>query len=68
VPAWAQNLFAGDDKMPARRNASTVLKDIGLFLASPVIALAYLALFPFIGLVMLVKMARKPSPKQTTSP
>ena len=54
--------------MPAKRNASTVLKDIGLFLASPVIALAYLALFPFIGLVMLVKMARKPSPKQTTSP
>lgn len=54
--------------MPAKRSAGTVLKDIGLFLASPVIALAYLALFPFIGLVMLVKMTRKPDPKQTTSP
>jgi hypothetical protein len=68
VPAGTRNRFGGEDKMSAKRSASTVLKDIGLFLASPVIALAYLALFPFIGLVMLVKMARKPDPKQTTSP
>ena len=53
--------------MPAKRNLGTVLKDIGLFLASPAIALAYLALFPFIGLVLLTKMVRKPAPKQTVS-
>ena len=49
--------------MSKKRNIGTVLKDIVLFLASPAIALAYLALFPFIGLVMLVKWAR--APKQT---
>lgn len=46
--------------MSEKRNIGTVLKDIVLFLASPVIALAYLALFPFIGLTMLVKWARAP--------
>ncbi len=49
-----------------RRSASTVLKDIVLFLASPVIALAYLALFPFIGLSMLVKVLRKPNSRGAT--
>jgi len=52
--------------MPQKRSASTVLKDIVLFLASPVIALAYLALFPFIGLRMLLRAVRKPDAKATT--
>lgn len=50
----------------AMRSPGTILKDIVLFLASPVIALAYLALFPFIGLTMLVKLLRKPDSKLTT--
>ena len=49
--------------MTEKRDIGTVLKDIVLFVASPAIALGYLALFPFIGLVMLVKWAR--APKQT---
>ena len=32
------------------RTAAQVLKDIGLFFASPFITMAYLALFPFIAL------------------
>jgi CheY-like chemotaxis protein len=37
----------------AGRNVSVFLKDVGLFLASPFIGLAFILLFPFIGLVML---------------
>lgn len=44
--------------MYAKRSFPTVLKDDFLFLAAPFIALAYLALFPFIGIAMLLK-ARK---------
>lgn len=39
----------------ARRSFGEVLKDAFLFLASPFISLAYIALFPFIGLAMLLK-------------
>lgn len=39
--------------MAGKRDALTVLKDIGLFFAAPFIALAYLALFPFIGMLLL---------------
>ena len=52
--------------MPEKRSASTIVKDIVLFLVSPVIALAYLALFPFIGLKMLLRALRKPDAKVTT--
>ena len=48
--------------MSARRSIGTFLKDDLLFLASPIIALAYLGLFPFIGLAMLIKWARTPKP------
>lgn len=41
--------------MYAKRNLLTILKDAGLFLVSPVIALTYLALFPFIGITLAVK-------------
>jgi CheY-like chemotaxis protein len=47
----------GDDTvipLPAgRRGAAGFLKNVGLFVAAPFIALAYVALFPFIGLGML---------------
>ena len=35
------------------------LRDVVLFLASPFIAVAYIALFPFIGLLLLVKPRRQ---------
>ena len=37
----------------ARRGVLGFLKNVGLFLAAPFIGLAYVALFPFIGLAML---------------
>ncbi|GAA0546300.1 hypothetical protein FHS83_000737 [Rhizomicrobium palustre] len=39
--------------MTAKRNFFTWLKDVVLFFAAPAIALAYLALFPFIGIMLL---------------
>jgi CheY-like chemotaxis protein len=42
-----------DDQPVAPRTASQVLQDIVLFFAGPFITLAYLPLFPFIGLAML---------------
>jgi len=48
-----RNVQAGG--RPARRSAARVLKDIALFLATPFISIAYMALFPFIGLVKLVR-------------
>jgi hypothetical protein len=35
------------------------LRDDVLFLASPIIALAYILLFPFIGLAMLARMGKQ---------
>jgi len=46
---------AAADVHSSKRGIATVLKDIGLFLASPFIAMAYMALFPFIALVFLVR-------------
>lgn len=43
----------------ARRTVYQILKDDVLFLASPVIALSYMALFPFIGLAMLARTLRQ---------
>ena len=45
--------------MAERRSILTWLKDVGLFFAAPFIALAYLALFPFIGLVLLSREVSK---------
>ena len=48
---------AGDDTIappPAKRKGlAGFLKNVGLFLAAPFIGLAYVALFPFIGMAML---------------
>jgi CheY-like chemotaxis protein len=52
------------DEKPARRGIGTILKDIALFLAAPFIGLAYVALFPFIGLAMLAWMGAKALRKQ----
>lgn len=51
----------------AKRNLPTTLKDIGLFLVSPVIALTYLALFPFIA-IMLALRARKAKGETPAAP
>lgn len=53
--------------MAAKRNLLTILKDVGLFLVSPVIALSYLVLFPYFAIAMLRrargnKRAALPSP------
>lgn len=41
------------DEAGSRRTAGQVLKDIGLFFASPFVTMGCLALFPFIGLAEL---------------
>jgi hypothetical protein len=45
-----------------RRTPAEVLKDIGLFFAAPFITIAYLPLFPFVGLSMLLKARDKSLP------
>ena len=40
---------------PARRTVGQVAKDILLFFAAPFITMAYLPMFPFIGLAMLFR-------------
>jgi CheY-like chemotaxis protein len=53
-----------EDEKPAKRSIGVFLKDIALFLAAPFIGLAYIALFPLIGLAMLVWMGAKAWRKQ----
>ena len=40
-------------ELRSRRTVSRILKDIALFFAAPLVTLAYLPLFPFIGLALL---------------
>ena len=40
------------------RTVAQVAKDIGLFAAAPFVTLAYVSLFPFIGMVLLAKAWR----------
>ncbi len=40
---------------PEPRSLAQVVKDIALFFASPFITIAYLVLFPFIGLRVLIR-------------
>jgi hypothetical protein len=47
----------GDQGQP--RTTLQVLKDIGLFFAAPFITMAYMPLFPFIGLSLLRKEWRR---------
>ena len=42
-----------------RRSTAQVAKDIGLFFAAPFVTLAYVALFPFIGMAMLAQAWRR---------
>ena len=41
-----------------RRTMAQVAKDIGLFAAAPFVTLAYVLLFPFIGMVLLAQAWR----------
>ena len=43
------------DSASEPRSPAQVFKDIALFLGAPFITIAYLALFPFIGLRMLIR-------------
>jgi hypothetical protein len=43
----------------SHRTAAQVLKDIGLFFAAPWVTLAYLALFPFIGMKLMAQAWRQ---------
>ncbi len=63
APAAQPAKSAGEEET-ARRGFGTVLKDAVLFLAAPFIGLAYIALFPFIGLAMLMWMGAKALRKQ----
>ena len=58
---------AADRKKQAGRSIAAFLKDILLFLASPFIGIAYVLLFPFIGLAMLAEMAAQAWRGRTTS-
>jgi hypothetical protein len=40
------------------RSKARIAKDIGLFFAAPFVTLAYLSLFPFIAIAMLVQVWR----------
>jgi hypothetical protein len=42
-----------------RRTVAQVLKDIALFFAAPFVTIAYLALFPFIGVMLLMRDWRR---------
>jgi hypothetical protein len=42
-----------------RRTAGQVVKDIALFFAAPFITIAYLVLFPFIGVAMLTRKGER---------
>lgn len=52
---------------PDRRSVGQVLKDAVLFLAAPFISLAYMALFPFIGIAMLMRNRREKRNQQRAS-
>ena len=48
-PGAARPAAAGEE---VSRGGAEVLKDIALFFAAPFVTLAYIALFPFIGLML----------------
>lgn len=50
---------AANAELGGGRTVQQYLKDVGLFFAAPFITLAYLVLFPFIGLGMLVRSRRQ---------
>ncbi len=58
---------AKQDK-PARRSIGEFVKDVVLFLAAPFISLVYIAMFPFIGLAMLVRAHREGKLKRHAAP
>lgn len=45
-----------------RRSVAQVAKDIGLFFAAPFVTLAYVLLFPFIGMALFVQAWRHRKP------
>jgi len=47
------------DKAGKLRTAARMLKNIGLFFAAPFVALAYVIALPFVGLVMIAKLANE---------
>ncbi len=55
--AAAQPAAGGEEAMG--RTVGMFLKDVGMFFAAPFIGLAFIALFPFIGLAMLAWMGGK---------
>lgn len=50
---------AAEEEEALERGAGAFLKNVGLFVAAPFIGLAYVALFPFIGLGMLAVMGAR---------
>jgi CheY-like chemotaxis protein len=61
----AQPIAVG--KKTAGRNIAVFLKDVLMFLAAPFIGLAFIALFPFIGLGMLAWMGGQAWRQRVTS-
>ncbi|MBT8047482.1 MAG: hypothetical protein HKN57_03400 [Xanthomonadales bacterium] len=56
LEAFAKKLPVENRKL---KNAATLLKNIGLFLVAPFIALGYVIALPFAGLVMFTKLANE---------
>ena len=50
--------------LPQKRSFGVFLKDVVLFLLAPFITIAYLVLFPFIGLAELAKARSRKQHKQ----
>ncbi len=52
---------------PARRSVGEFVKDVVLFLAAPFISLVYMAMFPFIGLVLLMRARQEERNRRASS-
>lgn len=50
---------AANAELGGGRTVQRYLKDVGLFFAAPFITLAYIVLFPFIGLGLLLRSRRR---------
>lgn len=61
VAKLALEAFARKSPVKAARfrKAAAMLKNVGLFFAAPIVALGYIIALPFVGLVMIAKLANE---------
>ena len=61
VEAYVKHYPAAGERM---RKVAVALKNVGLFFASPFIALGYIIALPFVGFFMMAKMAKEAHAKR----